>query len=225
MVADIIRTLRRKVYKTLGWVSPEGEKGIRVMGHREYVGGMWDELGKMQFDYVLTQGLEPSDCLLDIACGSLRGGVHFINYLEPGNYLGIDKEQTLIDLGIEQEIGRGIYELKKPEFAVSGSFEFEKFSKKPQYSLAQSLFTHLDSSDIRKCLLNLRRFVEPGHVCLVTFFEGDSAPNTAGSHSHAGFRYSKAEMGEFGSSVGWKPTYVGDWKHPRNQMMFRYDAE
>jgi hypothetical protein len=225
MAADIIRILRRKVYKTLGWVGPEGEQGIRAMGHREYVGGRWDELGKLQFDYVLEQGLKPSDCLLDIACGSLRGGVHFINYLEPGNYLGIDKERMLIELGIEKELGREAYEQKHPEFVVSSSFEFEKFSKRPQVSLAHSLLTHLDSADVRGCLTKLRQFVDRGHLCLATFFEGEGTENSAGSHAHAGFRYSTAEMDEFGTSAGWKPTYVGDWNHPRGQMMFRYEAE
>jgi hypothetical protein len=61
-------------------LKPEGEEGIRQGGHREYVGGFWDEIGKLQFDFMVQQGLKPSDCFLDIACGALRGGVHFSPY-------------------------------------------------------------------------------------------------------------------------------------------------
>jgi len=37
--------------------------------HRSYVGGQWDVLGKLQFEFLLQRGLRPDDILLDIACG------------------------------------------------------------------------------------------------------------------------------------------------------------
>jgi hypothetical protein len=77
-------------------LAPEGDEGIRRLGHRDYIGGMWEEIGRLQFNFLRQQGLTPSHCLLDIGCGALRGGVHFITYLEPGHYLGLDKEKTLI---------------------------------------------------------------------------------------------------------------------------------
>jgi hypothetical protein len=113
---------------------------------------------------------------------------------------------------------------KKPEFVVSDRFEFDKFAKKPQFSIAQSLFTHLNSRDISLCLKNLRQFVEQGHVFFATFNEGASSSNSETSHSHAGFRYSRDEMVMFGERAGWKATYIGHWNHPRNQMMMKYEA-
>lgn len=205
-------------------LKPEGEKGIRELGHREYVGGRWEEIGRLQFEFLVQQGLKPHHCLLDIACGSLRGGTHFIHYLQIGNYLGIDKERKLIELGIEQELKQGTYKEKKPEFVVSDRFEFQKFSKKPDFSIAQSLFTHLKEEDIGLCLQNLRRFVERGHVFFATFNEGVSSNNPEISHSHAVFRYSRDEMIRFGEQAGWKATYIGHWQHPRNQMMMKYEA-
>jgi hypothetical protein len=56
-----------------------------------------------------------------------------------------------MDLGIEKELGNNVYEKKKkkkPELIVSDNFTFERCSKKPQFSLAQSLFTHLNAQDI-----------------------------------------------------------------------------
>jgi hypothetical protein len=32
------------------------------------------------------------------------------------------------------------------------------------------------------------------------------------------------EMDAFGRRVGWKPTYIGDSNHPRNQKMMRFQA-
>jgi hypothetical protein len=59
--------------------------------HREVVGGMWDLIGHLQFEFLIGQGLQPHHYLLDGGGGSLRGGVHLIRYLEPGHYFGVDK--------------------------------------------------------------------------------------------------------------------------------------
>lgn len=205
-------------------LQPEGDEGIRQAGHRQYIGGLWDEIGRLQFDFLVAQGLRPPHCLLDIACGSLRGGVHFINYLNPGNYLGIEKEPALVTLGIEKELGQTTFDLKRPEFVISDCFVFHKFSKRPHLSLAQSLFTHLVPDDIVMCLDNLRRFVEPGHILYATFNAGDTSTNINRSHARASFRYSKREMAGFGERHGWKATFIGDWNHPRGQQMMRYES-
>jgi hypothetical protein len=58
------------------------------------VGGNWDTMGELQFRFMLETGkLKPADVLLDIGCGSFRGGRFFIEYLHAGNYLGIDKQK------------------------------------------------------------------------------------------------------------------------------------
>lgn len=220
-MSNILKRIYRKATCQL---MPEGEKGIWEMGHRGYVGGMWIEIGKLQFKFLINQGLKPTHCLLDIACGSLRGGIHFIKYLESGNYLGIDKEFELIELGKEKELGNAVFEEKKPEFVVSDKFEFEKFSKRPHFSIAHSLFTHINPHDIRLCLRNLRAFVDSRHILFATFFEGKSSRNREVSHSHSNFRYSKLEMEIFGRDTGWKTTYIGNWNHPRNQMMMKYEV-
>ena len=47
--------------------------------HREAVGGLWEEMRRLQFDFLANQGLKPDHKLLDIGCGSMRGGVHFVS--------------------------------------------------------------------------------------------------------------------------------------------------
>ncbi len=206
----------------------EGEQGIKALGHRAYVGGRWDEIGRLQFEYLIQHGLKPSHVLLDIACGALRGGVHFINYLDPGHYLGLEKESTLVELGIEEELGRAVLLAKAPEFVVSDFFEFDRFSRRPQFSLAQSLFTHLTPDDIKVCLSRLRRFVGSptlGTVLFATFSEGSSLRNPDKSHSHDVFCYMPHEMAAFGEDSEWKATHLGDWGHPRKQMMMKYETK
>ena len=64
--------------------------------HRDMVGGRWDEIGRLQFDFLRARGLKPAHRPLDIGCGCLRGGIHAIKYLDAGNYYGLDINCWLI---------------------------------------------------------------------------------------------------------------------------------
>lgn len=203
---------------------PENEIGIKEMGHRDWVGGLWEEIGKLQFDFLISQGLNPYHVLLDIACGSLRAGRLLIAYLDAGNYLGIDMHKLLIDEGLQQEVDPAVVEQKKPEFVISSKFEFNKFSKKPDYCVAQSIFTHLAPNAINQCLGNLARFSKAGCCVYATFFESKRPQLNflRSSHSHAMFFYTRRQMLAFGTRNGWSANYIGDWQHPRNQKMVLY---
>lgn len=207
--------------RLLSGLIPEGTTGIAILGHRFYVGGQWERIGRLQFDFMVQQGLKPSDCFLDVACGALRGGVHFIRYLDEARYLGIDKEANLINAGVQKELGAELLATKKPEFIVSSTFEFNKFSQKPKYSIATGLFTHLNAEHIELCFKNLRSFVDRGHIFYTTFFEGNSSNNRPDSHSLDHFEYSREEMITMGRKYSWDSHYIGDWRHPRNVMMMR----
>jgi hypothetical protein len=203
---------------------PDDENGIKAIGHRVWVGGLWDEIGKLQFDFLIAQGLKPNHVLLDIACGSLRGGRLLIPYLDAGNYLGIEQHKALIDAGLQQEIDPAIVRLKKPEFVISSEFEFDKFSKKPDFCIAQSIFTHLNPKAINQCLGNLAHFATTDCRLFATFFESRRLHLNffRSSHSHAGFAYTRLQMESFGRQNGWSANYLGDWHHPRGQKMIEY---
>ncbi len=198
---------------------------IRKAGHRLYVGGEWDEIGELQFDFMVGRGLQPHHVFLDIACGSLRGGVHFIRYLDPGNYQGIDRERALIRRGLSKELTRECAKEKQPEFVVSNAFEFERFSKPSDFSLAQSLFTHLIAAEVERCLAKLRPCVAPGHQFHATFLEGDSQQNPDAWHPIQRFHYSRDELAAFGERSSWEANYIGAWGHPRGQLMMQFVAK
>ena len=201
-----------------------GPAGITQVGPRAYVGGLWEEIGRLQFDFLVAQGLRPHHVLLDIGCGCLRGGVHFVRYLEQGHYLGMDKEPLLIEAGIRDELGPAVCNEKAPELLVSESFEFERFSRHPDFALAQSLFTHLPDSLIQHCLMSLRAVITSHGAFYATFFEthdpehvNPTVPNDWGY-----FAYTRAQMAELGRRTGWRAEYVGEWGHARGQRMMRY---
>jgi hypothetical protein len=206
-----------------GPVNPQGVNGILKLGHREYVGGLWEEIGKLQFEFLISEGLKPYHYFLDIGCGSLRGGVHFIPYLEIGHYLGIEKEKLLIRAGINKELGKSLYKLKKPHLIISKNFEFGKFGIAPDYALAQSLFTHLPALLIHTCFGKLRRCMKEHGRFYATFFEVErEISNPQEPHDHGYFAYTRRQIEQFGLENGWKTEYIGKWKHPRDQVIVRY---
>lgn len=198
---------------------------IHRSGYRRFVGGggpFWDEIGELQYRFVLDHGLRPSDTFLDIACGGLRGGARFIAYLDPDRYLGIDKHIELIVYGVA-ELGLDVFAQKRPQFVVSDAFEFEKFNARPTVALAQSLFTHLNPADIARCLVNLRLVAASDCRLFATFFEvAEEIENREDSHSHGYFGYTRGQMEAFGARAGWRPEYIGDWGHPRDQKMIAF---
>jgi SAM-dependent methyltransferase len=200
---------------------PEGKVGVLLLGHRGYVGGLWDEIGRLQFDFLLREGLRPTDVLLDVGCGALRGGVHFVRYLNPGHYIGLDKEPALIRAG-KRELGRAMLREKKPAFVISADFDFSTIPRKPTFALAQSLFSHLEPAHIEACLRRLRPAMAAGGRFYATFNEREQRVVAGHSHSHAFFAYRRDELAEIGVTTGWQPSYVGDIGHPRGQVVMLF---
>ncbi|MEH6948245.1 class I SAM-dependent methyltransferase [Bacillus sp. JJ634] len=211
------------------------EKDIKNGGHRSKIGGMWKEMGDLQFKFLKDQGLQPNHELLDVGCGSLRGGVNFIKYLNEGKYCGLDINASLIKAG-QVEIKKANLIEKRPMLLVNDSFQFELFKKKFDYAIAQSVFTHLPVNVIQRCLINIEKVLNPGGKLFATFFETENKFNDASvSQSDADGLFTYLDKDPYhyhislfeylveGSSLHLE--YIGDWKHPRKQKMLCFYKE
>lgn len=181
--------------------------------------GAWEEIGRLQFDFLVSRGLRPDHTLLDVGCGSLRAGRLLIPYLDAGGYLGLDKEESLIRAGLVKELDASIRAQKKPRFVVSRAFEFERFGCYPDFALAQSLFTHLTPRAIELCLRKLRPWIRADRVFYCTWFVNDGSLNPPFDDDYARFDYSLADIERFGTGAGFEMELIGEWGHPRGQQM------
>lgn len=74
---------------------------------------LWKEKRNFQFQFLKSQGLTPEKRLLDIGCGTLRGGIPLIDYLNRGNYAGIEVRADVLEEGRRELREAGLVE-KKP---------------------------------------------------------------------------------------------------------------
>jgi hypothetical protein len=128
-----------------------------------------------------------------------------------------------VQRGITKELGLALFNAKRPLFIVTDRFAFECCDTRPDFALAQSLFTRLAPSSIGLCLENLRTRIRDDGIFYATFGEARIArANPAEAHGRENFYYTRSEMEAFGERTGWAPTYVGEWGHPNGEMMIAY---
>ena len=197
--------------------------------HRELVGGRWDEIGRLQKEFLISSGLRPDHTLLDVGCGCLRGGIHYIEYLEEGNYYGLDINSSLIEAG-RIEIDKAGLSNRRPNLIVDDKFSFEKFGLglKFDFMISVSVFTHLPMNDIIRCLSKARESLHPDGMYFSTFFQAPTSsyldaiehqPGRITNYDSDPFHYSVEEIDFMAKLAKLEFTLVGDWGHPRNQKM------
>jgi SAM-dependent methyltransferase len=209
-------------------------EGIRMAvgrgEHMDVIGGLWDVLGQLQLDFMIREGLKPHHKLLDIGCGSLRGGVHFIRYLDVGNYVGVDSNITLLDAGYEIELAScGLNErMPRENLICTSDFDPPFPDDAFDFALAQSVFTHVTLNTIRMCFERIAFKIKVDSAFYATFFEiPDNVLSTEPFRHDPGgvitqgsqdpYHYRFEDLKYAASERLWTPRYIGGWNHPRGQ--------
>lgn len=202
---------------------------------RQVVGGLWDEMGRAQFEFLVTQGLLPGDWLLDVGCGALRGGVHFVRYLEPGHYCGVDSQQWLLDVGRSELQAAGL-DVRRPSLLCDADFDFAAFDRTFDVALAQSVFTHISLNAIHRCVVRVSEVVRRGGVFYATFLENRGDPNDLSPIEFAQpdlpptmtypdrnpFRYHRKVFEDLVDGLPLELEYIGEWGSLRGQSMLAF---
>lgn len=189
--------------------------------HRDRIGGvgdLWESIGLLQFEMLKREGLKEHHKFLDLGCGSLRLGIHLIPYLNKGNYFGIDMHEWLIKDGIEKELGENLNKEKQPNFLVDEDFSVDKFKTNFDFMIAQSLFTHLPINKIEKCFSKLANVMNEDSRFFFTFFP-ITKPEEEIKIDEEPYHQTISFYEELANKNGMTFAYLGDWNHPRGQML------
>lgn len=200
--------------------------------HRGIIGGMWDELGTLQAEFLKSQGLLPQHTLIDIGAGSFRAGVKLVPYLDPGNYYAIDLQEVLLEAGYAREIvPTGLADrFPRSNLAATADFDLSGFHRHFDFGVAQSVFTHMPIRRLGDCLAAAAPHFNTGGKLFVTlFFAPDATADRPFQQLPGGvittpardpYHVTLTALLSLASEVhAWRMSVIGDWAHPRNQQM------
>ena len=203
--------------------------------HRAAVGGLWEEIGRLQLEFLVSQGLKPGHRVLDVGCGSLRGGIHLIRYLDPGGYVGVDKNPQLLAAGRDIELRRAGLEDRPTLLVGLDHFEFGTLNRRFDYAIAHSLFTHLPLNEILVCLMRIEPVLAADGKLYATFFENTRGKafldpivwpgvdgDTVTFPDRDPYHYCFDAFEWICRGTGLRAECLGEWGHPRSQRMLRF---
>jgi ubiquinone/menaquinone biosynthesis C-methylase UbiE len=192
--------------------SPEAAVGSRSRDR-------WLALGQMQFDYLVRHGLKPGDRMLEIGCGNLRAGWRFIDYLESGNYYGIDISPDILRAAQDTIIRYGL-QAKLPHLTPVADLTFA-FLPEGHFTVvhAHSVFSHSPLEVIDECLAHVGRVLAPEGFFDFTF------DRTEGPEHHVlreDFYYRTETLVDLADRYGLRARFMDDWEElPHKQSKIR----
>jgi len=131
------------------------QKKAEKISKKIFLGGAlkdFENVGRLQLITLLRIGLYPHSKVLDIGCGSLRGGYWLIHFLNTNCYFGIEPNKEMLKNGIKHFLSPELLKLKKPRFDTNSNFDFSVFNEKFDFIIARSIWTHASKGQIETML-------------------------------------------------------------------------
>jgi len=162
------------------------------MAHRKAVSWphLYDHTGVHTFEVLKDLGLKPEHTLLDVGCGSLCSGRHFLFYLEPGNYHAVEPNTWLIDAVVEKELTEDWPGLKEMHLHSFDDFKLSRIGRTFDFVLAHSIFTHASQAQVKTIMNEARRVMYAHSVFAATYYYASADSDEPGWTSPSGVSYS-----------------------------------
>jgi SAM-dependent methyltransferase len=168
----VIRNTFARIFGRRARLGPAGrytslnldEKAISLGDHKNHLGGgaeKWEMRGLFQLDLLRRAGLQPSHRVIDIGCGPIRAGEHFIRYLDRGNYCGIDYNVDFIRAAELTVAGDLSLSRKAPVLKTVRNFEFAGLGKF-DFGLSWSVLNHCDLAQRDLFFKGVGQILTPG---------------------------------------------------------------
>lgn len=133
---------------------------------------LWELKRNFQVSFLRRSGLEPEHFLLDLGCGTLRGGIPLIELLHPGHYFGIDKRAEVL-VEAQQELRDHHLEHKHPTLLHSPEISQVLIDRKFDYIWSFSVLIHLTDEILADVLGFVKQQLAPDGVFYANVIFGD----------------------------------------------------
>jgi SAM-dependent methyltransferase len=114
-----------------------------------------------QIDFLRRMGLQRHHRLLDLGCGTLRGGVPLIGFLDPEHYTGVDVRGDVLEDG-RMELREHGLEDKRPRLVLASSLEGLDLGERFDIAWAFSVLIHMDDDVLDDAIAAVARHLQPG---------------------------------------------------------------
>lgn len=138
-------------------------------------GELWLIKRRFQSDFLLAHGLRPEHRLLDIGCGTLRGGLPLIEYLDAGHYVGVEARKKALDEGYKELAEAGL-EGKSPTLIHSADPQQVSLKEPIDVAWAFSVLIHMPDDVVGACLDLVARVLGERGVFYANVMIGDGPP-------------------------------------------------
>lgn len=151
--------------------------------YKNHLGGKaaaWGKRGEFQLELLRFLGLQTHARMLDVGCGPIRAGVHFIRYLDAGGYTGVDFNPSFIEAARQIVDEAGLAECA-PSILVLEDFDFRLVTGTFDWILCFSVLNHCIEEDRRKFFEGIHRVMHDASRLVVTHGEWFDEAFLAGS--------------------------------------------
>lgn len=124
---------------------------------------LWKMKQDFQIKFLKQRGLLPIHKFIDIGCGTLRGGIPLINYLNIDNYYGIDVRQEALNEGKKGLEEEGLI-FKNPNLIFFKDFNLLDLGVKFDIMFSFSVLFHLEDSIVKSCFEFIARHISDDGV-------------------------------------------------------------
>ena len=162
MTSSQPRALRSARHWAAVLFSPDSRRHAKV-GPLEH----WREKRAFQIQFLRDRGLQPGNSFLDLGCGTLRGGIPIIEYLDEGGYTGVDARPEIIDEA-RAELRAHHLEDKHPTLTVSSDLATQDLGHHYDVIWAFSVLIHMSDEVLDSAFGFVRRHLAGDGVFYAT---------------------------------------------------------
>jgi len=171
-IAGTVRLIKKRWDQLTNLFATRQEKRHSLsgpQGHRK----VWKLKRDYQIWFLKEMGLQPDHYLLDIGCGTLRGGVPMIDLLHKGHYYGIDARELALDEA-RKELAECGLEYKAPILVLASDLLSVHFDQKFNFIWAFSVLPHMEDDILRDAFRFTKRHLDRDGQFLATVHVGAS---------------------------------------------------